>query len=172
MPTLEMSLPSSSSRRITRRHSPPSPTLALLFPVASTLACTSLFLPCPPLESDSCFQRTRIRQQHQWAFPGGAVPGDRYQPDLGILSPDWPLSKGHGFRYQPRRQVRSVPGSCYGEYDCSTFCHFLLGYVSSGDKHSSCYILDYSVLHVSGSQSNRRWQHPDLPALKYHRAAG
>ena len=53
MPILEMSLASSSSRKITRRHSPPSLTLVLLFPVALTLACASPFLSCPLLGSDS-----------------------------------------------------------------------------------------------------------------------
>jgi hypothetical protein len=169
MPTLEMSLPSSSSRRITRQHSPPSPTLVHLLPVASTLACTYLFLSCPLLESDSFFQRPRIRKQHQWAIPGGAVPGDRYQPGLGILPPDWSLSIGHGFRHQPRRQVRCVPGSCYGEYH---FQHFLFDYVSICVERSSLYILDFCVLYISGSQDHCRRQHSDLPALEYQRAAG
>lgn len=43
LPTLETSLPLSSSRRTTRRHSPLSLIPALLLPVASTLACASLF---------------------------------------------------------------------------------------------------------------------------------
>lgn len=43
--TLGTSLPSSSSRRTIRQHSPPSLTLVLLLPVASTLACTSSPVP-------------------------------------------------------------------------------------------------------------------------------
>src|SRR6266478_1318722 len=45
MPMLETPLPSSSCRRTTRRHSPPSLIPVLLPPVASILACTSLAFP-------------------------------------------------------------------------------------------------------------------------------
>ncbi len=175
---LETPLPSSSCRRTTRRHSPPSLIPVLLPPVASILACTSLAFPFsyPSPESNSVFQRPRIRQQHQWTVPGGAVRGDRYQPGLGILSPDWPLPKGHGFRRQPWKQVRCVPGSCHGEHHCSDKFFFYISsvYISSGAKRNSHFPcnLDSSVLHISGSHNHRWWHESALRALKYHRAAG
>ncbi len=136
--------------------------------------CLSFLIPLP--ESNSVFQRPRIRQQHQWTVPGGAVRGDRYQPGLGILSPDWPLPKGHGFRRQPWKQVRCVPGSCHGEHHCSDKFFFYISsvYISSGAKRNSHFPrnLDSSVLHISGSHNHRWWHESALRALKYHRAAG
>ena len=132
--------------------------------------CVSLSFHVPLLKSDPfVFQHPRIRQQYQWTFPAGPVPGDRYQPGLGILSPDWSLSKGNGFRHQSWNQVRRVPGSCHGEYH-----HKFLFYCFSGgvkrSSHCHC-VLEFSLFHVSGSQNYRWWHHPDLRALEYHRAA-
>jgi len=165
-----MSSPSFSCRRITQRHNPHSKALVLPLAVALTLACKSLLHSCAQLEFDSFCQYPRARNQHEWTVPAGATHRDRPQPGLGLLSPDWPLPTGHGLRYQPWNPIRSFPGCRHGKFHKSDFCYLCC--FSGSDKCCARRHCDFSDLHFSGSQDHRRRWPLDIPALKYHRAAG
>src|SRR5579863_10652312 len=46
------------------------------------------------------------------AFPDSTIHGERHEPGVVLLSANWALPKGHGFRYQPRRKwpTGGIPG--------------------------------------------------------------
>ena len=106
-------------------------------------------------------QHPCFSKHYQRTLPPGAVPSDRHQPCLGILSSDWSLPAGYGLRCQPWRQIFCFPGSCNGKCYRHRLCFY-----------GSCIgHLDFYVHHFSGPQGHRWWQHFDFRARKYHRAA-
>ena len=98
-----------------------------------------------------------VRARKQGAFPTSTVHCERHEPGVVLLSADWALSTGHGFRYQPWRrwQACQIPGERQ-EYSLdSSFPSVATARLSS-----------------SRSQDHRRWRHLDFPAPQYHREAG